>query len=292
MDKTTLDAERAARLVRQHFHQPFSPEGIDDLLAVLRHVRLGAGETVLQQGNTDDDLFLVLSGRLQVRIEFGSGVAANVEEVGPGGVVGEMALLTGNARSATVTALEHADFAQLARADFERLAAKHPKALSEFLQRILPRLRRTQLIRALIDLFGELDAAGARGSGDASSNGCGSPAAPRSFARATAARMCTSWSMAGSRAVLIDTEGRTRILEEVGRGAAVGELALLTGEPRAATIIAVRDSDLLKLSRASFDALLDAPPAGDDADRARVGAAAAAQRPGTRARRGAECRSR
>ncbi len=48
------------------------------------------------------------------------------------------------------------------------------------------------------------------------------------------------------RAVLVDAEGRTRILEEVGRGAAVGELALLTGEPRAATIIAVRDSDLLQ----------------------------------------------
>ncbi len=51
--------------------------------------------SVLQQGDADDDLFLVLSGRLQVRIEFGSGVAATVEEVGPGGVVGEMALLTG-----------------------------------------------------------------------------------------------------------------------------------------------------------------------------------------------------
>jgi len=251
--------EQAALLVRRHFHQPFSPEGMDDLLAVVRHVRLGAGETVMQQGDADDDLFLVLSGRLQVRIELGGGAAATIEEVGPGGVVGEMALLTGNARAATVTALEHADFAQLARADFERLAAKHPQALGDFLQRILPRLRRTQLIRVLADLFGDLDG----------------PALAELETKLEWVRLRGGTTLFHEgdhgqdvyivvngrlRAVLVDNEGRTRVLEEVGRGAAVGELALLTGEPRAATIIAVRDSDLLKLSRASFDALLTRHP--------------------------------
>jgi CRP-like cAMP-binding protein len=114
---------------------------------------------VLRQGTNDDDLFLVLSGKVQVRIDLPAGGAVTVDEVGPGGVVGEMALLTGNARSATVTALEQVDFAQLARGDFERLALKHPDALNEFLQRLVPRLRRTQMIQALIALFGELDAA-------------------------------------------------------------------------------------------------------------------------------------
>ena len=43
------------------------------------------------------------------------------------------------------------------------------------------------------------------------------------------------------------------------RGGVVGELALLTGEPRSASVRARRDSNLLALSRASFDALLGEP---------------------------------
>jgi NADPH-dependent 7-cyano-7-deazaguanine reductase QueF len=43
------------------------------------------------------------------------------------------------------------------------------------------------------------------------------------------------------RAVADDPVGGVRVLEESGRGSAVGELGLLTGEPRAATIVAVRD---------------------------------------------------
>jgi predicted acylesterase/phospholipase RssA len=50
------------------------------------------------------------------------------------------------------------------------------------------------------------------------------------------------------------------VVEEAGRGQAVGEVSLLTGEPRAATIRAVRDSDLLRLSRRAFDALLERHP--------------------------------
>ena len=62
------------------------------------------------------------------------------------------------------------------------------------------------------------------------------------------------------RAIAEDAVGGVRVLEESGRGTAVGELGLLTGEPRAATIVAVRDSDLVRLSKAAFDALLDRHP--------------------------------
>ena len=58
----------------------------------------------------------------------------------------------------------------------------------------------------------------------------------------------------------VDGDGRERTLEEVGRGGAVGEVALLTGEPRSASVYAVRDSYLLRLSRAAFDELLPLQP--------------------------------
>ena len=48
--------------------------------------------------------------------------------------------------------------------------------------------------------------------------------------------------------------GGVRVLEEAGRGAAIGELGLLTGETRAASVVAIRDSDLVRLPKAGFDA--------------------------------------
>ena len=62
------------------------------------------------------------------------------------------------------------------------------------------------------------------------------------------------------RTELRDADGSVRVLEEVGRGAAIGELGLLTGEVRAASVVAVRDSDLLRLPKAGFDALLERHP--------------------------------
>ncbi len=57
-------------------------------------------------------------------------------------------------------------------------------------------------------------------------------------------------------------EGQTvTLLRELGRGDAVGELALLTGSPRAASVRAVRSSELLAVSRDDFEDLLQSTPA-------------------------------
>ena len=94
LEDVAIDEGRS-QLIRQHFHEPFTPAGMNDLLSVVRHSQLRAGEVVVRQGATDDDLFLVLTGRLQVRITLPAGGTVIVDEVEPGGVVGEMALLTG-----------------------------------------------------------------------------------------------------------------------------------------------------------------------------------------------------
>ena len=51
-----------------------------------------------------------------------------------------------------------------------------------------------------------------------------------------------------------------RILGEISRGESVGELALITGEPRSAGIEAIRDSILIRLSKDSFERLIRSQP--------------------------------
>jgi predicted acylesterase/phospholipase RssA/MFS family permease/CRP-like cAMP-binding protein len=64
-------------------------------------------------------------------------------------------------------------------------------------------------------------------------------------------------------ALYVVRSGRLRVVQdgravnELGRGAVIGELGLLTGAPRSATVTAIRDSALVRLSREQFDAIAD-----------------------------------
>ncbi len=67
--------------------------------------------------------------------------------------------------------------------------------------------------------------------------------------------------VSGRLRVSVASDGPERALYDIGRGAIVGEMALLTDRPRAATVQAVRDSDLLLLRVSSFRSLLERSPA-------------------------------
>ena len=67
--------------------------------------------------------------------------------------------------------------------------------------------------------------------------------------------------LTGRLEVVLEEPAPGRVLRVVGRGQAVGELALLTDATRSASIRARRDSELLRVSREAFDALLNERPA-------------------------------
>ncbi len=59
------------------------------------------------------------------------------------------------------------------------------------------------------------------------------------------------------RALARQADGSQRMLREMGRGQVVGEMSLYTDEPRSATVVAVRDSVLVRLDKAHFHQLLE-----------------------------------
>ena len=58
------------------------------------------------------------------------------------------------------------------------------------------------------------------------------------------------------RAYVRDTDGVEHMVREMARGQIVGEMSLYTDEPRSATVVAIRDSVLVRLSKAVFSELL------------------------------------
>jgi NTE family protein len=62
------------------------------------------------------------------------------------------------------------------------------------------------------------------------------------------------------RAYIRDEEGAERMVREMARGQVIGEMALYTDEPRSATVVAIRDSVLVKLDKPAFNRLIAASP--------------------------------
>ena len=57
----------------------------------------------------------------------------------------------------------------------------------------------------------------------------------------------------------VTVEGRRGAITEIGPDQPIGEIAFLTGGTRTATVTAMRDSLVLRLDRAEFDALIERP---------------------------------
>lgn len=102
-----------------------------------------AGHVLMAEGDIASDAYIVITGRLEVRASDTAGNQSVVGELGPGDVVGEMALLTGAPRSATVRALRDALLIRLARADCLRVVRDDPRVLIDLARTLVTRLDRS-----------------------------------------------------------------------------------------------------------------------------------------------------
>jgi CPA2 family monovalent cation:H+ antiporter-2 len=78
------------------------------------------GERIIRQGDAADSVYFIAQGEVEVA------VAGRQLRLGAGEVFGEMALLSGQPRSADVTALDYSTFAMLRERDFRQLLRKYP----------------------------------------------------------------------------------------------------------------------------------------------------------------------
>ena len=88
----------------------------------------GSGETIVRQGEDGQSMFIVLSGEVRVVLEPNREEVARIQR---GGYFGEMSLLTGEPRSATVVAAGDVVVVEIAADLFRRLAAVHPDAIEK-----------------------------------------------------------------------------------------------------------------------------------------------------------------
>jgi NTE family protein len=106
-------------------------------------VNLPGGRHLFRQGDEGTGLYILASGRLKVQI-LQDEALTDINEVSPGETVGEMALMTGENRSADVLAMRDSVLAYLCKSDFEALVQAYPQALITLSKRTIERLQRNQ----------------------------------------------------------------------------------------------------------------------------------------------------
>lgn len=104
---------------------------LDRLAEATRVVRFRRGETIMRQNDLGASMFVLVDGKVTVSVHEPGGDRV-VATLGPGEVVGEMAVITGERRSATVKAKGKVTALEISKAALEPLLAAEPKLADRF----------------------------------------------------------------------------------------------------------------------------------------------------------------
>ncbi len=113
-----------------------------DLALVALPLHLGVGEALTWQGAVDDDVYLVVSGSLEILVASSPSEApVSLGILAAGEVVGEVSFLSGEPRSATLVAREPTECLVLAALSMRLLGYAHPELLLRLGRLLARRLR-------------------------------------------------------------------------------------------------------------------------------------------------------
>jgi CRP/FNR family cyclic AMP-dependent transcriptional regulator len=117
----------------------------DDMLAALakkvRKRHLSKDEILFSKGDEGNSLFAILSGKVKIFTQDSQGHEVALNRVGAGEIIGEMALLDYEPRSAGVIALEKTSALELSREDFMEILRKQPDLALSVIRNLSSRLR-------------------------------------------------------------------------------------------------------------------------------------------------------
>lgn len=147
-DRALEDRSRA--LARIELFQPLSREELLELASRVRTLIYGPGEVVIRQGERGDTMFVVRRGELSVRVG-GVGAEAEAARLPVGAFFGEMSLLTGDPRKATVVAVSPCELLEIDHEAFHALLGAHPGVAAAIGQKVMQRAQGLQAREGSLD---------------------------------------------------------------------------------------------------------------------------------------------
>uniref|UniRef100_A0AAR2KJ19 lysophospholipase n=1 Tax=Pygocentrus nattereri TaxID=42514 RepID=A0AAR2KJ19_PYGNA len=200
----------------------------------LHHAKAGA--VLARQGDQDVSLHFVLSGCLHVyqrMIDKQEDVCLFVTQ--PGEMVGQLAVLTGEPLIFTIRAVRDCTFLKISKSDFYEIMREQPSVVLSAAHTVA--IRMSAFVRQMdfaIDWM--------------------AVEAGRALYRQDDQSDCTYIVLNGRlRSVIRKANGKKELVGEYGRGDLIGVVEALTRQPRATTVHAVRDTELVKLPEGTLN---------------------------------------
>ncbi len=219
---------------------------------LFQKLQLGTGQRLLTKGETASAVYVVASGLLHATVLREDGTELTLSTFGEGQIAGELAILTGaGTYSANVAAEKDSVLVRVPRNVFEDIISSSSDVVKELSTGVSQRVARDQLAAGLTRLFGPLNEAVLHYV-ESRVEWIRLHAGDTLFREGDSGR--DLYFILGGRLRAI--AGNGGVLSEMSRGESIGEIALLTGEPRTATVIAVRDCQLVRISRETFEEIV------------------------------------
>ncbi|MBL6964961.1 MAG: cyclic nucleotide-binding domain-containing protein [Anaerolineales bacterium] len=255
MDGRKMDEYRMAFLASSELFSSFDRQVVEKTSGLVMPVSIRAGEYLFRQGETrNSGLYLVVDGELQVSICDDADEKIIVGKIGPRESVGEIQLLTGQARTADVMAVEDTQLLFLSKPDFDQLASETPQILNLLGAVIRQRQQRNRLFKILPNYFGDLDLTQME-----------AIEAEIEWVHLQRGQFLMRYQAPSDDFCILingrvqvsipDQDGKEQIVSDRLAGENVGEMGFFTGEPRSANIYALRDTDAVRFSKESFYAI-------------------------------------
>src|SRR6056297_212883 len=103
------------------------------LLMVATRLRVGEGETIINQGEIGNHIYIIIKGQVEVSIKNQHGQKVSICTIGEGEIFGEAAIFLASKRSATVACLAESEVIRISRQDLVRFFKAHPSAGNKLL---------------------------------------------------------------------------------------------------------------------------------------------------------------
>ena len=119
------------------------PGAFDQLCRYAKHATLKRGASICSKGDPGNSLIAVVSGTVKISVSSPDGRSAILNLIGPGEIVGEVAVLDGQARTADVTANTNCEIFVIDRREFLPFVRSQPALAMKFIELLCARLRWT-----------------------------------------------------------------------------------------------------------------------------------------------------
>jgi CRP-like cAMP-binding protein len=127
-----------AALERAPLFAGLDREYLEDVLRVGRRVSFDTGQAIVERGDPGDAMYIMVDGAAEVD------VGGRYHRLEQGDFFGEMAVLAGKPREATVKAVEPVEALQIPADEFQAFLLEHPHIALAMLQSLVERLREVQ----------------------------------------------------------------------------------------------------------------------------------------------------